>query len=191
MTPDPTLNLPDRETLPDALRILLADYPRDTWEAHPHFAGLVEFWLDRHLMFRKLLGLLNTETQSLLDGADPARFGTALPRYGGMLLQQLHGHHQIEDQHYFPILQQKAPGIARGFELMEADHVQLDPALAAFADTANAALSKIAEGGNAKDSVAPFAASLESLGKLLDRHLTDEEELVVPVVLKLGPDTIG
>ncbi|QDC11126.1 hemerythrin domain-containing protein [Oceanicola sp. D3] len=185
------LDLHTRAALPDALRVLLADYPRETWEAHPHFAGLVEFWLDRHLMFRRLLDLLNQETESLLDGGDPARFGSTLPRYGGMLLQQLHGHHQIEDAHYFPILEAKAPEIARGFQLMEADHQLLDPALAGFADAANLTLGKLAEGGNAKDAAAPFAASLESLGGLLDRHLTDEEELVVPVVLKLGPQTIG
>ncbi|MGR3796213.1 hemerythrin domain-containing protein [Vannielia sp. SX4] len=185
------LTLGTRDHLPDALRVLLADYPRETWEAHRHFAGLVEFWLDRHLMFRRLLEALNTETQTLLDGGDPARFGTALPRFGGMLLQQLHGHHQIEDAHYFPLLEKAAPEIARGFQLMEADHVQLDPALSGFADAANLSLGQLSEGANAKDSVAPFAKSLESLGNLLDRHLTDEEELVVPVVLKLGPDTIG
>lgn len=185
------LDLRTRACLPDALRVLLADFPRETWEGHRHFTGLVEFWLDRHLMFRRLMELLTQETESLLDGGDPARFGAALPRYGGMLLQQLHGHHQIEDAHYFPILEQKAPEIARGFHLMEADHQQLDPALQDFADTANAALGRIAEGGNAKDATAPFATSLQGLGKLLDRHLTDEEELVVPVVLKLGPEMIG
>ena len=43
-----------RAGLPDALRVLLADYPREGWESHPHFTGLVRFWLDRHLMFRPL-----------------------------------------------------------------------------------------------------------------------------------------
>ncbi|NCW70151.1 MAG: hemerythrin domain-containing protein, partial [Marivivens sp.] len=31
-------------------------------------------------------------------------------------------------------------------------------------------------------------AELEKLTRLMDRHLTDEEELVVPVILKFGAD---
>ena len=49
------LALADRKKLPDALRVLLEDYPRDGWELDPGFDGLVRFWLDRHLMFRRLM----------------------------------------------------------------------------------------------------------------------------------------
>lgn len=184
-------DLDTREALPDALRVLLAEYPREAWEIDPHFSGLVQFWLERHLMFRKLLAVLEQETRALLDGGDPRRFTASVPRYGGMLLDQLHGHHQIEDQHYFPLLQKKAPEIARGFDLMESDHQLLDPRLAGFADAANLTLAKLMEGAEPKDSTAPFAHSLEGLAGLLDRHLTDEEELVVPVILKHGPGGIG
>jgi len=180
------LSLDTRKGLPDALRILLEEHPREAWESDPGFHGLVEFWLDRHLMFRRLTEVLKTETTTLLDGGEIARFGNALPRYGGMLLQQLHGHHQIEDHHYFPMLSAKAPEIARGFELMDADHHLLDARLNAFAEAANAGLGAISEGKDAKTAIAPFETALIGLEGLLDRHLTDEEELVVPVVLKYG-----
>ena len=186
------LSLTDRTGLPDALRVLLEDYPRAGWEDHANFGMLTRFWLDRHLMFRHALALLSRDAEAVVDRrSEPLAYAAALSQLGGRFVAELHGHHQIEDAHYFPILEQKAPEIARGFHLMEADHQQLDPALQDFADTANAALGRIAEGGNAKDATAPFATSLQGLGRLLDRHLTDEEELVVPVVLKLGPEMIG
>ena len=45
--PDDPLGLGTRAGLPDALRCLLADYPRDGWPAHRDFHGLAAFWLDR------------------------------------------------------------------------------------------------------------------------------------------------
>ena len=42
------------------------------WEAHPHFTALTRFWLDRHLGFRRMQGLLVEETEAFLDRArDP------------------------------------------------------------------------------------------------------------------------
>ncbi|MGB0354336.1 MAG: hemerythrin domain-containing protein, partial [Paracoccaceae bacterium] len=67
MTEIDHLALAHREGLPDALRILLQDYPRETWQAHPNFGGLVAFWLDRHLMFRRLDAMLTDAVQQALD----------------------------------------------------------------------------------------------------------------------------
>ena len=61
------LTLEQRSGLPDALRVLLEDFPRDTWPAHDNFAGLVAFWLDRHLMFRKLLTTLIDDAEQAVD----------------------------------------------------------------------------------------------------------------------------
>ena len=36
-----------------------------------------------------------------------------------------------------------------------------------------------------------FEADLEAILLVLHRHLTDEEELVVPVILKHGPDALA
>jgi hypothetical protein len=99
------LSLETREGLPEAFQVLLREHPRAAWQADPHFNGLIAFWLDRHMMFRKLGTLLQQESEALLDdNTDARRFAQAVGHYGGMFVNQLHGHHQIEDHHYFPVL---------------------------------------------------------------------------------------
>lgn len=89
-----SLKLENRRGLPDALRVLLDEHPREAWEADPTFNGLISFWLDRHMMFRKLGGVMQDEAKALLDGRiDAGRFAQGVGRYGGMFVDQLHGHH--------------------------------------------------------------------------------------------------
>ncbi|MGY3437629.1 MULTISPECIES: hemerythrin domain-containing protein [unclassified Marinovum] len=173
-----------RGGLPDALRVLLQDYPRDGWQAHPDFGGLVAFWLDRHLMFRRLTAALETDARAVIDGnMDRQQYDQRLGRYGGMLLDQLHGHHQIEDMHYFPQLAQMDGRLQRGFDLLDQDHHAMDGLLSRFADAANGVLRGGEPGG--------FHTELQGFTRLLDRHLVDEEELVVPVILKHGAPDVG
>ena len=182
---DETLALDSRTGLPDALRVLLEEYPRGTWEAHDNFAGLVAFWLDRHLMFRKLTTALIENAEAAIDRKIDAQAHSArLSRYGSMLLENLHGHHQIEDHHYFPVLSAREPILIRGFNLLDADHHAMDGLLNRFADSANAVIQGQSEPGVFRDDVLGFQA-------LLNRHLVDEEELVVPVILKHGPNGLS
>jgi iron-sulfur cluster repair protein YtfE (RIC family) len=184
------LALDRRDGLPDALRVLLDSYPRESWESDPGFNALLRFWLDRHLMFRRLLTLLTTDVQARLDDAlAPDRFAQGLSRHGGMLVNDLHAHHMIEDTHYFPVLTGKDPRIASGFALLDADHHALDTYLAGFVEAANGALRALDPAGTkgaARDTAGKLEAELTRLTRLIDRHLTDEEELVVPVILHHG-----
>lgn len=176
---EPDLRLDRRRGLPEALRVLLRELPRADWPDHPNFHGMVSFWLDRHLMFRRLQAQLRADAQALAEGAmDRDTYAPRLGRFGGLLIQELHGHHQIEDRHYFPRLVQIEPRIARGFALLEQDHDAMDPMLHALAETANAVLRGAPAEG--------LASHLDQFGTLLDRHLTDEEEIIVPVLLKSG-----
>lgn len=182
---DTALELEARTGLPDALRILLEHYPRGTWETHDNFAGLVAFWLDRHLMFRRLMEALIDDVGAAVDRKIDAQTHAAkLSRYGSMLLQNLHGHHQIEDHHYFPILSQREQALTRGFDLLDADHHAMDGLLDRFAKGANGVIQGQIEPGRFRDELLGFQA-------LLDRHLVDEEELVVPVILKYGPQGLS
>ena len=182
------LGLENRKGLPDALRVLAAGYPREGWEAHGNFDQLTRFWLDRHLMFRRLQADLVADAQSLLDqNSDPARFAIRTSRLASMLVNQLHGHHEIEDHHYFPLLSARDLRLVRGFDLLDADHHVLDQTLAGLTEAANTALQTIAKGGAHIDPVATYLDHVHSLGHLLDRHLTDEEELIVPILLEYGP----
>jgi len=174
-----------RAALPDALRVLVAEIPRDTWAVHPQFGGMVQFWMERHLMFRDVIGRLRSETEGALDGTIAIeRYAPRLSRLGGFFLNELHGHHHIEDAHYFPRLIGLDARLERGFEILDADHRALDGLLHGFAEGANGVLH--AEESAAREAVARFHGDLLTLGGFLDRHLTDEEEIVVPVILKSG-----
>jgi hemerythrin-like domain-containing protein len=191
--PRDTLALETRTGLPDALRALLAEYPREAWEADPNFHGLVSFWLERHMMFRRLVELLRDDSEKALDGnADPTRYAGRVSRYGAMLVGELHGHHTIEDVHYFPLLSRREPRIERGFEILDQDHKALDLHLARFTEGANALIEgRETPAAAFRDATGAFRTEVSRLKGLLDRHLTDEEELVVPVILRHGTKGLG
>jgi hemerythrin-like domain-containing protein len=179
---DTSFDLVSRDGLPDALRVLLDDYPRDLWASDPGFHGLVSFWLERHMGFRRLLAAMTEETEVLLDKGDPQRFMQRISRYGSIFVNDLHGHHQIEDHHYFPLLTERDSRLTRGFDILDKDHHALDGLLQDFVSAANEALT--AQG--ATDPTARFHGNLTRLDRLICRHLDDEEDLIVPVILKYG-----
>lgn len=169
-----------RDGLPEALTLLRASFPRDAWRDHKNFGEMVQFWMDRHAMFRRLLGTLNADAQARAGGTlSPEAHAPRLSRFGGLFLQELHMHHMVEDQHYFPQLVGLAPELDRGFALLESDHGAIDPMLEDMAQHMNGVLSGGAEAG-------ALVERLERFERLLNRHLTDEEDLVVPVILKSG-----
>jgi hypothetical protein len=174
------LPLSRRPALPDALRHLVETIPRESWAQHPHFGGLAAFWMDRHGMFRQILDMLVADTQARIgNDLDPIAHRQRLQRLGGMLVGELHMHHNIEDMQYFPKLRALQPSLDHGFDLLEGDHAALDGLLAQFTSSANGVLTGETEPGAFLDALQDFAV-------LMDRHLTDEEDLIVPVLLKHG-----
>lgn len=183
-------DLERRPGLPDALRLLLRDYPRDIWESHRNFDALTRFWLDRHLMFRDLLGRVTAEAEAFLDRRSDGRvFAARSSRMTGLLLNELHGHHQIEDMQYFPVLAGLERRLAAGFDLLDADHHALDAHLHALAADTNAALRAVMDASEdpARVAAGTLHARLGRFSGFLDRHLIDEEELVIPVILHHAP----
>ena len=173
-----------RTGLPDALQVLLKDYPREGWTSDPGFNHLISFWLERHMLFRKLLDMLAVSARARLDGnIDPNRFRNELSRFGSIFVGELHTHHSVEDMHYFPVLAGKDARVAAGFEMLDRDHHALDGYLSGFEDEANAAI-QVTDADTAP--IGRFEEGLVRLSGFIDRHLTDEEELVVPVILKYG-----
>jgi hypothetical protein len=183
MTTAPPL-LASRTALPAEFRLILAELPRAGWPSHRDFNGLAAFWLDRHLGFRRMLGRLTEDAQARIDRKlAPDDHAGRLSRTGSILLSELIGHHQIEDDAYFPKLARLEPRIARGFEMLDADHHALHALIDGFATTANAALSARTEAAQ-REKVASFLTHLQEFDRQLGRHLDDEEDLIVPVVLK-------
>ena len=176
---DETLNA--RKGLPPELLDLLRRFPREGWQKAPGFQGLAAFWLDRHLGFRHMMRLLAEEAESMVDGRmAPDRWRQRVSAIGGHLVQDLLGHHQIEDDAYFPQMLQLEQRLGRGFEILDRDHHALDVLVDGFVKSANLALQAKdaqAAAGRFRDGLMPFE-------RQLIRHLQDEEDLIIPVILK-------
>lgn len=178
--------LAERDALPPEFRFLVAAFPRAGWAAA---AGpFTAFYLERHEFFRAVTARLETETETFLDGgAEPWRFAGAVSRFGSLFLTQLHAHHRIEDEHYFPRISGLEPRATRAFDLLEADHHAMDCILARFGDDANAAIRAAETDARLRDADR-LRITLVETRRLLARHLTDEEDIVVPLMLKFGED---
>lgn len=181
---DDPLALDQRGDLPHEFRLILGEHPRAGWPDHADFNGLAAFWRDRHLAFRRMLASLATDAGAMLERQiAPETYAARLSRLGSRLLGDLLGHHQVEDDVYFPELARLEPKIARGFDMLDADHHALHGLIDRFATGGNAVLT--AKGDPARhEAVRRFTVDLGAFDRLLTRHLADEEDLVVPVVLK-------
>lgn len=178
-------SLGTRSGLPEELPLLTGALPRSGWPGHPNFAGLTEYWLSRHAMFRELVSRIAADADALASAEmKPEDFRHRLARLGGMLLNHLHSHHQVEDGHYFPLLIRREPALARGFEILDRDHHLIADWLAEFADRSNALLGAAAEPGFEPRDAGAYRDWFTSFTPLLERHLLDEEDLVIPLLLR-------
>jgi hemerythrin-like domain-containing protein len=124
--------------------------------------------------------------------SSPAQLAViAAPRLRG-LVAAMQGHHQIEDFEYFPEFRRAEPRLAVGFDRLEREHASLarsvDAALAALAEL-HAAAERAGEPASAatlKLAAQRYVDAAATLSVGLLRHLHDEENLVVPLLLERG-----
>ena len=169
--------------------VLLKRYPREAWASNSSLD--VAFWLEVHRRFRY-------ECAALQGFADDYRLQrlpvrelaiVAAPRLSG-LLTDLRGHHQVEDFHYFPVFRRLAPRLAVGIDVLEHDHSDLDHDALAARNALRELRATLAEGdATATAALAgqQFAAAASRLCLQIGRHLNDEEDLVVPLLLAQEP----
>ena len=192
-----TLALARRSGWPDDLRVLLARFPREQWQGHANLGEMARFWLSRHAMFRELASMISGVEAGFRKGAlSAAEFPRQLAPRLQFLLSQLDAHHQIEDLHYFPIFRAADARLARGFDVLEGDHHAIHADMARTAETANALLRALS-GSLAGNTDAltrcgdDYATASGTLLKGLIRHLDDEEDLIVPLILERGEAALG
>jgi hemerythrin-like domain-containing protein len=187
------LALARRSGWPDDLRVLITRYPREQWEGHANLGEMARFWLSRHAMFRELSTMIEDIAAKFRAGALPAaEFPKQFVPRLQFLLSQLDVHHQIEDLHYFPIFKAAEARLARGFDVLEGDHHAIHADMAATADTANALLRALSGDADAlKRCGDAYAKASGALIKGLIRHLDDEEDLIVPLILERGEAALG
>jgi hypothetical protein len=171
--------------LNDEMRVLLADYPRDDWEAHPNFKEATKNWMGAHQMFRRLGEITRKETERFLDkDRDAEDYAGRLSYYGDALVRNLHGHHHWEDHNYFPELSRADPRFDAGLEVLEKDHEVLDGILDGFTSKANRVIKLIQlDEKAAHDEAGDLHKIAGGIEALLARHLVDEEDLAVPIIL--------
>ncbi len=171
--------------LPDEMRILLKDYPRNDWENHPGFKDKTRQWLDAHLMFRRLGEVVRLDIEDYLDkDQDAQQFASRLSFFGNRLVGNLHGHHGWEDHYYFPELSAADPRFDAGLAILEQDHANLDSVLEEFTSAANRTIKLVQlDENSARDEAGKLHSAIERIEELLQRHLRDEEELAVPIIL--------
>lgn len=186
MSPD----LDQRNGWPAELRELLEHYPRDTWAAHD--CSMAQFWLEIHDGFRRECVALQADIDDYRhERAAMAEFAVRSSSRLHRMIFHLHGHHQIEDFHYFPSFRAAEARLAAGFDTLGADHEQLQRDIAAALDASGTFLSA-AHAAGVENSTAQrhaadrYIAASETLYRRLCRHLNDEEDLIVPLMIARG-----
>ena len=113
-----------------------------------------------------------------MDEADRVARATALARWYRGYMTELHDHHHIEDELFYPALREKVPESGVMIDRIDVDHEHLSDLL----DRTGALLTKLA------DPSVPFRSThaeavmvTEGLQALLDAHLGFEDDDVVPL----------
>lgn len=173
------------DPMPQEMRLLLKDYPRDAWQVHPGFARATRQWMAAHAGFRRLADALRDETEAYLDRRrDPQVYAGRTSRVGNALVGNLHGHHHFEDRSYFPELSAADPRFDAGLEILEKDHAALDSVLDDLTRTANRTIKLIQlDEAQARDEAGRLLNHAQTVETFLERHLGDEEDLAVPIIL--------
>lgn len=148
---------------------------------------LAQFWIDKHDDFRGQCEALQKAADEYQEQPDdPEGFaGHIVPRTR-FLLSLLHGHHQVEDFHYFPAFRAADPRLERGFDALAKDHEQLHESGFTVMDALNAFLAEIQNDGAIDSQRRAADACIEAndlLCRRVVRHLDDEEDLVIPLML--------
>ncbi|WP_373747458.1 hemerythrin domain-containing protein [Neisseria dentiae] len=157
--------------------------PPAKWYALPSF-GSAASWLGMHHSLRRGQGELdhlNREYQNhRLEWSD---YRTRLLAAAELHYGHLHGHHRVEDAHYFPKFRRLEPKLAQGFDVLDSDHAHISRLL----HETEALLSQLKNRPEADPALAEkLAASVAEGGEWLYRHLADEEDLVIPVLALHG-----
>ncbi|OAN77135.1 cation-binding protein [Jannaschia sp. EhC01] len=167
------------------MRFLLNEYPRDRWDAHPGFREKTKHWLGAHQMFRRVAQTIRRDSERLLNKDIPLEdYAGRLSYYGGNMVGNLHGHHGWQDHSYFPELSAADPRFDAGLKLLEQDHADLDRVLDDFTRTANRVIKlETLDPAQAFEEVGQVHTMSKTIEAFLQRHLGDEEDLAVPIIL--------
>ena len=153
--------------------------PPEQWFA-ADYAYKTSGWLKVHTNIRKRQRILTQISEAYIDGEfDWAEYRSQILKRINMHILKLHQHHGVEDDGFFPEFIRMYPQLAPAFEILGHDHEYLN-ALLDKLQIQNDALAK--SEGEDKALAEQLHDTLVKVTDLLQQHLTDEEDLVIPIL---------
>ena len=161
------------------------------------YRGEAEFWLQIHQGLLRTSAVLPGWCSRFLGEKQNERLLMMAPRICDLsqqLVHHAHGHHHIEDDHFFPVFLQAFPQLAKPLDLLEKDHgiltLVLDDIEHATRDFQNVVSN--ASGRVETDVQSDLMTAAEKLhesagrlDRLFIRHIGDEEEICLPTLLRM------
>lgn len=180
----PENHLAKRPGLTEELRKLLFDTPKEEWGSHSNYWRGADMWQSIHRSLLHESGLFVSGLEQLSDmpkgDMQSALLLNNVRQLGGHLIGHAHVHHHVEDDHYFPRFKEVFPQLGRPIDLLDCDHRVLEETLDAVENHVRALQAETAD----KDRIGAALVDAGKLDHILNRHLADEEDIVIPALLK-------
>ena len=153
--------------------------PANQWYSSD-YAYKTSGWLNVHTNIRKRQRILRQLSEEYLMGAlNWDNYRTQILQRISIHVLKLHQHHSVEDHGFFPEFVSSYPQLKPGFEILERDHVRLN----ALLDEIQSLNDELAKAQNEDKALADrLHVNLITGTDFLSQHLTDEEDLVVPIL---------
>lgn len=153
--------------------------PPDQWFG-ADYAYKTSGWLKVHTNIRKRQRILMQISDAYRNGEfDWSEYRSQILKRINMHILKLHQHHGVEDEGFFPEFVSMYPKLAPAFEILGKDHDYLNALLDELQIQNDAlARSEVEDKALAKE----LHDTLVKVTDLLQQHLTDEEDLVIPIL---------
>ncbi|RZA02310.1 MAG: hemerythrin domain-containing protein [Moraxellaceae bacterium] len=180
-THTPVLHIPRHtDSLLNSEWLFLHDeLPPDDW-FNADYAYKTSTWLTMHSRIQQRQRRLQQTSNAYQDNRlDWVNYKSQTLRQLSSHIDHLHGHHSIEDGQYFPRFVKNYPKLAAGFAILDNDHHRLNASLNELQHSARTLHRSELEDQQLAETL---HQQLNQVGVLLYRHLSDEEDLVIPIL---------
>ena len=153
--------------------------PPDQWFG-ADYAYKTSGWLKVHTNIRKRQRILVQISEAYISGEfDWSEYRSQILKRINMHVLKLHQHHEVEDEGFFPEFVSMYPKLAPAFEILGHDHEYLNELLDKLQiQNDQLGRSEIEDKALAEE----LHDTLVKVTALLQQHLTDEEDLVIPIL---------
>ena len=153
--------------------------PPDQWFG-ADYAYKTSGWLKVHTNIRKRQRILTQISDAYISGEfDWSEYRSQILKRINMHVLKLHQHHGVEDEGFFPEFVSMYPKLAPAFEILGHDHEYLNELLYKLQiQNDQLARNEIEDKALAEE----LHDTLVKVTDLLQQHLTDEEDLVIPIL---------